>query len=63
MSDNRPRPNGGKGQAYRPDLCSHAPDDGCEWCCATCNFDRHYCPGCGTVSDHRNTPCPDCTVN
>jgi hypothetical protein len=48
---------GDKGCAYRPDKCTHEPDDGCEWCCMTCNLDRHWCPGCGTVSDHKESPC------
>lgn len=53
---------GDKGADYRPDKCKHAPGDGCEWCCMTCNMDRHWCPGCGTVSDHFNTPCPECVI-
>ena len=53
---------GDKGEEYRPDKCEHASDDGCMWCCETCNYDRHYCPGCGTVADHKNTACPDCVV-
>lgn len=53
---------GDKGCEYRPDRCEHEPDDGCEWCCMRCNTDTHWCPGCGTVSDHRNTPCGDCAA-
>lgn len=53
---------GDKGCAYRPDKCDHEPDDGCEWCCMQCNLDRHWCPDCGTVSDHKNSPCGDCMV-
>ena len=50
---------GDKGAAYRPDRCSHTVGDGCEWCCMTCNLDRHLCPVCGTISDHKSTPCPE----
>lgn len=51
-----------KGCDYRPDKCEHAADDGCMWCCERCNHDEHHCPGCGTISDHKNTPCPECVV-
>jgi hypothetical protein len=51
---------GDKGCEYRPDQCAHARDDGCMWCCMRCNTDRHFCPGCGTVSGHQNEPCEDC---
>lgn len=51
---------GDKGCAYRPDLCDHEPDDGCMYCCMQCNEDRHLCPNCGTISDHRETPCSPC---
>jgi hypothetical protein len=57
---NHPRPDGTKGSLYRPDRCQHAPDDGCEWCCQTCNHDRHLCPGCGTNIGHNDGVCPDC---
>jgi predicted amidophosphoribosyltransferase len=30
------------------------------WCCMRCNLNAHFCPGCGTESDHHNTPCPEC---
>lgn len=51
---------GGKGEEYRPDRCTHGPGDGCEWCCRRCNTDTHWCPGCGTVTDHQGTVCPEC---
>lgn len=51
---------GDKGEEYRPDKCKHAENDGCEWCCEWCNKDWHWCPNCGTVSDHFNSPCGDC---
>ena len=54
---------GGKGQAHRPDLCQHAPDDGCLWCCERCNTDTHWCPGCGCIVDHRDGACLDCLDN
>lgn len=54
---------GGKGQAHRPDRCDHAPEDGCMWCCDACNTDTHRCPGCGTVTDHQYTVCPDCPAS
>ena len=39
-------------------VCDH-----CLWrYCETCNHDGHRCPGCGTVADHWNTPCPECVV-
>jgi len=47
-------------EQYRPDKCTHGPDDGCMWCCMRCNLNAHFCPGCGTESDHHNTPCPEC---
>lgn len=50
---------GDKGEAYRPDLCDHDPDDGCEWCCRQCNVDQHLCPGCGTVANHKEEPCDE----
>lgn len=50
---------GDKGQAYRPDKCDHAADDGCMWCCQRCNQDRHWCPGCGTVTDRKGSVCGD----
>lgn len=53
---------GDKGEDYRPDKCDHGIGDGCMWCCRQCNLDRHCCPGCGTVSDHHNTVCPECVV-
>lgn len=49
-----------KGCDYRPDRCAHAEGDGCEWCCMRCNTDTHFCPGCGTVTDHRQIACTDC---
>lgn len=51
---------GDKGQEYRPDRCQHQLGDGCMWCCQQCNLDHHFCPGCGTVTGHRETACPDC---
>lgn len=51
---------GDKGEEYRPDLCEHEAGDGCMWCCQRCNTDRHWCPGCGTVTDHYATECGDC---
>lgn len=54
---------GGKGQAYRPDLCDHAPEDGCMWCCSVCNVDRHCCPGCGTTLGHLDKVCDDCRAS
>lgn len=48
---------GDKGEVYRPDKCKHEPDDGCMWCCRQCNTDTHWCPNCGTVSDHKETTC------
>lgn len=53
---------GDKGCEYRPDKCNHESDDGCEWCCMTCNLDRHFCPGCGTVSNHKSNPCDNYCV-
>ncbi len=50
---------GDKGCARDLSRCKHEPDDGCEWCCMTCNVDGHRCPNCGTVSDHKETPCGD----
>lgn len=50
---------GDKGCEYRPDKCKHKPGDGCEYCCMDCNLDHHWCPACGTVSDHFNGPCSD----
>lgn len=46
----------------QPEHLAHAADDGCMWCCMRCNTDTHWCPGCGTVADHKNTPCPECVV-
>lgn len=53
---------GDKGAEFRPDKCEHPQtvEYGCEWCCMTCNLDRHMCPGCGTITDHKETCCPDC---
>jgi hypothetical protein len=51
---------GDKGEEYRPELCRHESDDGCLWCCERCNYDRHYCPNCGTIADHKETPCEPC---
>lgn len=51
---------GDKGEVRDLTRCQHDPDDGCEWCCRQCNYDRHWCPGCGTVSNHKNEPCPQC---
>jgi len=51
---------GDKGEEYRPDKCEHEPDDGCMWCCEECNNDRHYCPDCGTISNHKEEPCNPC---
>lgn len=48
------------GYQYRPDKCEHPADDGCMWCCMRCNTDTHWCPGCGTVTDHKGTVCEDC---
>lgn len=53
---------GDKGCEYNRDKCQHLLDDGCEWCCMHCNTDTHRCPGCGTVADHKNTPCDECVV-
>lgn len=53
---------GDKGCEYRPDKCEHEEDDGCEWCCMRCNYDHHFCPGCGTVTDHKETACPECII-
>lgn len=50
---------GDRGCESRPDRCDHPPDDGCEWCCMQCNTDTHFCPVCGTVADHKGTPCPE----
>jgi hypothetical protein len=55
-----PQPSGMRGDLYRPDRCQHDPDDGCQWCCQTCNYDRHFCGGCGTVTGHDGGACPDC---
>jgi hypothetical protein len=51
---------GDVGCERRLDKCDHAPDDGCMWCCMCCNLDTHRCPGCGTVTDHKNTACDEC---
>lgn len=33
----------------------------CLWhFCDTCNYDRHRCPGCGTVTDHFDGACDEC---
>lgn len=48
---------GDKGCEYRPDRCNHGPYNGCEWCCMECNTDTHWCPGCGTVSNHFEELC------
>lgn len=52
--------DGSKGNLYRPDKCAHDKDDGCMWCCATCNADQHICRGCGTPIDHQDAGCDDC---
>jgi hypothetical protein len=39
--------------------CDHAVDDGCLWCCEDCNWDRHLCPGCGAVGNHKNQTCAE----
>lgn len=32
-------------------------DDGCYWCCSSCNYDDHTCGGCGdNVSHLGNNP-------
>jgi hypothetical protein len=45
---------------------AHESDDGCEYCCMDCNLDNHHCTNCGTISDHKNSPCgimpADCYV-
>lgn len=51
---------GDKGEEFRSDRCIHPSSAGCMWCCPRCNYDRHYCPGCGAVSDHHDTPCDEC---
>jgi hypothetical protein len=30
-------------------------DRGCHWCCGSCNYNRHQCPGCGDELTHRDT--------
>jgi hypothetical protein len=53
---------GDKGCQRRPDSrCKHAPDDGCHWCCICCNTDTHWCPGCGTITGHKEKVCVDCS--
>jgi hypothetical protein len=54
------KPDGSKGNKYRPEKCTHAPNDGCEWCCERCNYDTHFCPGCGTVVGHLDIACDEC---
>jgi hypothetical protein len=51
---------GDKGCEYRPDKCKHESGQGCEWCCIQCNTDTHWCPGCGTVTDHNGLLCIEC---
>lgn len=53
---------GDKGAEHRPDRCNHAADDGCMWCCMRCNTDTHWCPDCGTVTDHRGAACEECEI-
>lgn len=53
---------GDKGCEYAPSKCEHEAGDGCMWCCMRCNTDTHFCPGCGTVSDHKDTLCEECKV-
>jgi hypothetical protein len=67
MSDRTTKPDsamgmswGDKGCVRNLSKCDHADDDGCEWCCMKCNTDSHWCPECGTVSDHKNSPCNPC---
>jgi hypothetical protein len=51
---------GDKGCIYDTSKCTHDKDGGCEWCCMRCNTDTHFCGGCGTVTDHKGTTCPEC---
>ncbi len=51
---------GDKGCVRDLSKCTHPPGDGCEWCCMTCNTDRHFCRGCGTVVSHLEAVCIDC---
>lgn len=51
---------GDKGEFFRGEICQHEPNDGCMWCCETCNYDRHICPGCGTIIDHNDKCCEEC---
>lgn len=54
-------PPGGKGEVHDESKCKHDdPNDGCEWCCNRCNFDTHFCPGCGTVTGHQDEACDHC---
>ena len=32
----------------------------CKDYCLDCNYDRHMCPGCGTVVGHDEQVCLDC---
>lgn len=60
MDTDKPRPSGGHGDVYAPEMCNHDPEDGCMWCCQRCNYDHHWCNGCGTIVGHRDRVCDDC---
>jgi hypothetical protein len=30
------------------------------WCCQLCNYDTHWCGGCGTILNHGEHTCEDC---
>ena len=40
--------------------CEHDAEDGCYYCCHSCDIDGHYCPGCGKHTSHRIRVCKDC---
>ena len=59
--------------AYPPELtadyahpyakrCDHPPEDGCYYCCHSCDIDGHYCPGCGKHTSHRIRVCKECAT-
>jgi len=36
------------------DHCDCKPDQGCYYCCDSCNYDRHICHFCGQTLSHEN---------